>query len=97
MEQRLIDQMKEWHEEDEHQRIVDSLSAIPNEERGYELISLLARAYNNLGFYEEALYQFDIISEDGKQDSLWHYRVGFALYHLKRYEEAVKLSVSPIN
>lgn len=90
MEQRLIDQLKEWHEEDEHQQIVDSLLAIPDEERDYEWMSHLARAYNNLGRYEEALRQFDIISEAGKQDPLWHYRVGFALYHLKRYEEAAQ-------
>lgn len=90
MEQRLIDQLKEWHEEDEHQQIVDSLLAIPDEERDYEWISHLARAYNNLGRYEEALCQFDTIAEAGKQDPLWHYRVGFALYHLKRYEEAAQ-------
>ncbi|WP_274310278.1 SMI1/KNR4 family protein [Solibacillus daqui] len=90
MEQKLIDQLNEWHEVDEHQRIIDSLSQIPDEERDYESISLLARAYNNLGLYKEALYQFDKISEAGKQDSLWHYRVGFALYHLKRYEEAAQ-------
>lgn len=90
MKQKLIDQLNEWHEADEHQRIIDSLSAIPDEERDYESISHLARAYNNLGLYEEALYQFNIISDAGIQDSLWHYRVGFALYHLKRYEEAVQ-------
>ena len=90
MEQRLIDQLNEWHEEDKHQRIVDSLSAIPNGEQNYESISRLARAYNNLGHYEEALIQFDKISEAGQEDSLWHYRVGFALYHLGRFEEAVQ-------
>lgn len=90
MEQRHMDQLNEWHEEGEHQRIVDSLTAIPDEELDYESISLLARAYNNLGLYEEALDQFDNITEAGMQDSLWHYRVGFALYHLKRYEEAAQ-------
>ncbi|MED4954556.1 tetratricopeptide repeat protein [Paenibacillus macerans] len=90
MEQRLMDQLNEWHEADEHQRIVDTLSAIPDEERDYEAISHLARAYNNLGLYEEALSQFDQISKAGKQDPLWHYRVGFALYYLKRYEEAAQ-------
>lgn len=90
MEQKLINQLNDWYEEDEHQQIVDSLLAIPDEERDYESISLLARAYNNLGLYEKALYQLDTISESGKQDSLWHYRVGFALYHLKRYEEATQ-------
>ncbi len=90
MEQKLINQLNEWHEVDEHQRIVDTLLAIPEEERDDELISILARAYNNLGLYEEALNHFSKISEAGKQDALWHYRVGFAFYYLKRYEEAAQ-------
>ncbi|WP_144511010.1 SMI1/KNR4 family protein [Bacillus sp. FJAT-22090] len=94
MEQRLIDQLNEWHEANEHQRIVDSLIAIPEEERNYEVISRLARAYNNLGLYETALDQFEKISEAGKEDFLWHYRVGFALYHLGRFEEALQAFVS---
>lgn len=90
MEQKLINQLNEWHEVDEHQRIVDTLLAIPEEERDDELISILARAYNNLGLYEEALNHFSKISEAGKQDALWHYRVGFAFYYLNRYEEAAQ-------
>jgi len=90
MEQKLIDQLNEWHEVDEHQQIVDSILAIPSEEQDYQSISMLARAYNNLGFYEEALNQFANIAEAGKQDSLWHYRVGFALYHLQQYAEAAQ-------
>ena len=91
MEQGFIEQLNEWHEADKHQQIVDLLSAIADEERDYESISLLGRAYNNLGHYEEALSQFDKISEAGKQDSIWNYRVGFALYYLKRYEEAAQV------
>ncbi|MGR6899173.1 SMI1/KNR4 family protein [Rummeliibacillus sp. BSL5] len=90
MKQNLIDQLNEWHESDEHQRIIDSLLTISDEEQDYDSISLLARAYTNMGLYEEALYHFDKISEAGKQDSLWHYRVGFALYYLKRYEESAQ-------
>lgn len=82
-------QLNEWHEEDEHHKIVDFLLAIPEEELNYETISSLARAYNNLGLYEEALYQLKNIAETGKLDPVWHYRIGFSLYHLKRYEEAV--------
>lgn len=43
-----------------------------------------------MGLYEEALYQLENIAEVGKQDPVWHYRVGYSLYHLKRYEEAVQ-------
>ncbi|MGF9905264.1 SMI1/KNR4 family protein [Brevibacillus porteri] len=90
MDQVLIEQLNRWHEEDEQQRIVDLLLSVPEEERDYEAISRLGRAYNNLGLYEEALNQLENIAEPGQQDSVWHFRVGFALYHLKRYEEAVQ-------
>ena len=88
MNQVHTEQLNQWHEEDEHQRIVDALLAIPEEERDNETVSRLARVYNNLGLYEEALNHFEKIAEAGQHDPLWHYRVGFALYHLKRYEDA---------
>ncbi|MED3549206.1 SMI1/KNR4 family protein [Cytobacillus praedii] len=90
MNQTLFEQLNKWHEEDEHQKIADLLIAIPDDERDYEVISLLARAYNNLGLYEKALYQLEDIAGAGKQDSLWHYRIGYTLYHLGRFEDAVQ-------
>ncbi|QDS36963.1 SMI1/KNR4 family protein [Brevibacillus brevis] len=90
MDQALIEQLDRWHEEDEHQQIVNLLLAVPEKERDYEAFSRLGRAYNNLGLYEEALNQLENIAEAGQQDSVWHFRVGFALYHLKRYEEAAQ-------
>ncbi|MNK35099.1 SMI1 / KNR4 family protein [compost metagenome] len=90
MDQTWLDQLTDWHEADEHQRIVDTVLAVPEEERNYEAVSRLARAYNNLDLYEEALEQFAKIAEAGQQDPLWNYRVGYALYYLGRYEEAAK-------
>ncbi|TKI58189.1 SMI1/KNR4 family protein [Brevibacillus antibioticus] len=90
MDQTLIEQLNRWHEEDEHQQIVDLLLTVPEEERGYEAVGRLGRAYNNLELYEEALDQLENIAEAGQQDPVWHFRIGFALYHLKRYEEAVQ-------
>ncbi|TVX93402.1 SMI1/KNR4 family protein [Paenibacillus agilis] len=88
MNQSLIEQLNLWHEDDKHQYIVDTLLAIPKDEWDYEALIRLGRAYNNLGLYEEALHHFEKIAEQGQQDPLWHYRVGFALFHLKKYEDA---------
>ncbi|EPY03838.1 hypothetical protein PAALTS15_28891 [Paenibacillus alvei TS-15] len=90
MNQVLMDQLNQWHEDDEHQRIVDTLLAIPENERDYKMKSRLVAAYNNLGLFEDALQQADRIAEEGQHDPLWHYRVGFTFYHVKRYEEAVQ-------
>ena len=90
MNQVLMDQLNQWHEDDEHQRIVDVLLAIPENERDYKMKSRLVAAYNNLGLFEDALQQADRIAEEGQHDPLWHYRVGYTFYHVKRYEEAVQ-------
>ncbi len=85
----LLAQLDAWHEEDEYGKIVDAIMEIPVEERDYELVSHLGRALNNLEQYEEAVAQFLTIAEEGKEDPLWHYRIGLAYYYLDRYEEAL--------
>ncbi|KGE20088.1 hypothetical protein [Paenibacillus wynnii] len=72
MDKELIAQLTQWHEDGEHQKIVDTLMEIPPVDRDYEGISSLARAYNNLGHYEEALEQFAMIAEQGQNDLLWY-------------------------
>ena len=88
MDMNLTAQLARWHEDGEHQQIVDTLLEIPPGDRNYRIISSLGRAYNNLGRYEEGLEQFQQIAEQGKSDPLWHFRTGYAYYYLKRYDEA---------
>ena len=84
----LLIQLEEWHEEDKYQSIVDAVQAIPTEERNYELVNHLGRALNNLERYEEAVEQFLTVAEEGKDDALWHYRIGLAYYYLEQYDRA---------
>lgn len=86
----LLEQLDTWHEEDEFEEIVDAIMEIPEEERDYVLISHLGRALNNLERYEEAIEQFLLIAAEGKDDPLWHYRIGLAYYYLDQYDEAQK-------
>ena len=44
----LLGQLQRWHEEDQYQRIIDAIEAIPQTERGYSLHCQQARAYNPL-------------------------------------------------
>ena len=44
----LLERCQKWHENDEHQKIVEALEAIPAGERTAEMDMELARAYNNL-------------------------------------------------
>ncbi|MNN91691.1 Tetratricopeptide repeat protein [compost metagenome] len=50
----------------------------------------LGRALNNLGRYKEALKWFLKIEEEGRNNPLWHFRVGYAYYYLDQNEEAAK-------
>ncbi|WP_233476309.1 hypothetical protein [Paenibacillus sonchi] len=90
MEENLLEQLARWHEEDEFAKIVEAITDIPEPDRDYVLIGHLGRALNNLDRYNEALEQLLGIAEQGRQDPIWHYRVGYAYYYLKQYDQAVR-------
>ncbi len=90
MESDLLEQLNLWHEEDEFEKIVDTILQIPEQNRDYDLVSHLARAMNNLERYEEALQQLLTIEKQGKDDPLWHFRAGYSYYYLEQYEDAIR-------
>ncbi|MBN2981022.1 SMI1/KNR4 family protein [Cohnella algarum] len=90
MSEELLDKLEQWHEEEEYEKIVEAVTEIPAKSRGYALTSHLGRALNNLERYEEAVKQFLSVKREGKEDPLWHYRIGLAYYYLERYEDARK-------
>ena len=84
----IIEEIKELHENDEHEKIIEIITAIPNEKRDAELFSLLARASNNVERYDEALDNLMYIREEGIDDALWNYRVGYAYFYKGDKENA---------
>ncbi|MBE1555551.1 tetratricopeptide repeat protein [Sporosarcina limicola] len=90
MDKDLFKQLILWHEDGEYEKIIDRISEIPKSDRDYDLVSHLARALNNEDHYKEAIQQLLSIQEQGKDDSLWHFRMGYAYYYLGQHEEAVK-------
>ncbi|WP_256097238.1 hypothetical protein [Brachyspira hampsonii] len=54
----IIEKINQLHENDEHEKIIEIINTIAEDERDIELFSLLARAYNNVGKYDEALNNF---------------------------------------
>ncbi|WP_317380375.1 suppressor of fused domain protein [uncultured Intestinimonas sp.] len=84
----LLEQCRKWNENDEHQKIIDALEAIPAEERTPELDSELAKAYiavADIGErepFEKALELLTPHEEYFAGDHCWNYRIALAYYCL---------------
>lgn len=90
MDDRLWTQLQEWHEQNHFREIVACIEAIPEAERGLELTSQLARAYNNLDNYDEAIRLLLSVAEAGASVAAWHYRLGYAYFYQDHNQEALR-------
>lgn len=89
MDQTLMGQVDLWTEADEHGQVIETLERIPVQERDFDVIGLLARAYNNVDEYEKALSLLDSTRQEGAENTNWNFRKGYALYYLERYKESL--------
>ncbi|MDE6755032.1 MAG: tetratricopeptide repeat protein [Muribaculaceae bacterium] len=89
MENDFRKKLEELHKDDHHQEIVSILEKIPAEQRDFETIGLLARAYNNIDLYVKAIELLESVKEEGEGDALWNYRLGYAHYYLDNLPEAL--------
>ena len=84
----LLKQCQQWFEQDEAQKVIDTLEAIPAEERTPELDSELAKAYiavADIGErepFEKALELLAPHEEYFAEDHCWNYRTASAYYCL---------------
>lgn len=84
----LLEQCQIWHENDEYQKIINAIEALPEESRTPELDSELARAYNNLAgaedkkLFEKAIALLKPHEEYFQGDHCWNFRMGYAYYFL---------------
>lgn len=85
---RLLQQIEQWNADDEEQKIVDAILEVPEEERTTELTGLLARSYNNLGLFKEAIETLLSIDEESRENAIWYYRMGYAYYYQNKFAEA---------
>jgi len=88
-EKTLLRKLDEWHVENKFDNIINTILKIPEEDRDYSIISHLARAYNNISSYENAIEQLLLVKDKGEKDPLYHYKLGFAYYYLDKYENAL--------
>ena len=92
----ILKQCQKWHENDEHQKIIDALEAIPAQERTPEMDSELARAYNNqAGPQDRELFRRAIAllkphEEYFAGDHYWNFRMGYSYYYLDQEGRALR-------
>ncbi len=89
VEEALLEQLDQLHKENRNKEILAVITALPEEtRREYAIQGRLARALGNLGELKKALAVLEATREEGKEDPLWWYRTGRALFGLERFLEA---------
>ena len=92
----LLEQCQQWFEQDEAQKVIDALEAIPTGERTPELDSELAKAYIAIAEmgdrepFEKALELLAPHEEYFAEDHCWNYRIASAYYYLDEEGPALR-------
>ena len=95
----ILKQCQKWHEKDQHQKIVDALTALPEAERTPETDMELARAYNTLAvpgepegrkLLHQALELMQSHEEELGDTYSWNFRMGYAYYYLDQEGRALR-------
>ena len=92
----LLEQCQQWFEQDEAQKVIDTLEAIPTGERTPELDSELAKAYIAIAEmgdrepFEKALELLAPHETYFAGDHCWNYRIASAYYYLDEEGPALR-------
>ena len=95
----ILKQCQIWHESNEYQQIIDTLEALPAEERTPEIDSELARAYNNqadptkpegINMLKRAVSLLAPHEEYFQGEHFWNFRMGYAYYYLDQEGVALR-------
>lgn len=68
---------------------ISLLEVLLPEEMDYELVGILARAYNNDDQEAKAKKLLLTVKAEGENDGLWNYRMGYSCCYLFQYKEAL--------
>ena len=96
MKQDILQKIEKLHNNEKHAEIIKLIEK--NELLDYELTCLLARAYCNIPAAADDAYMYInkavslllSVKDMGKNDPLWHYRIGFAYFYADKEEEALE-------
>lgn len=81
-------QIDKYWDEDEHEKIVQMIMAVPQNKRDIDMLGQLVVAYNNLERYDDAVALSMELKEESKEIIAWYYQVGYAMVYMQEYEKA---------
>ena len=91
-EQQILKKIDAWDEQDKIQAIVDFVEGLPVEQRTTQVLSELARAYNNLYWLDQteenknhlrkAIEVFKYLEDELSEEAAWNYRIGYSYFFL---------------
>lgn len=76
----LLEQFKEWQENDEYEKVVAAVLALPEDQLDTEIMYALARAYLEIGEHKSAIAVLEGLRKTEENTYLWNFRYGSALY-----------------
>src|SRR5690606_15579141 len=79
-----------WSDKREYDKIINEIKKLPEEELSFELNNQLARAYNNVSEYNQAIKTLLSQIYDGKGDAYWNYVLAYAFYFKNDKKQALK-------
>lgn len=85
----LLLKVEQWLEDDQFQKVIDTLHELSEKDLNYALKSYLACALNGNTQMEDAIRVLLTIEKEGENDPLWFFRMGYAYYYLHQREKAL--------
>lgn len=85
--QELIRKFREWRDDDENEKIVATILALPDSELDDDILSWLAEAYIDIDEYKQAIAVLESQRGRLEDDYRWHFRMGLALLRAAEDEE----------
>ncbi len=83
-----MEQFGEWEKNGEFEKIANAIEQLPAQEQDFDVLILLARAYNELKCYKQAKELLDNMEESRRSDPRWNLHYGYALFSMNHYKEA---------
>ena len=87
MKWELIKKFKQWRANDENEKIIAAILALPEDDLDDDIMSWLAEAYIDIDEYKKAIAVLESQRERMEEDYRWHFRLGLALMRAAEDEE----------